>query len=569
MTEAVEREDAHQHGHRRATGAREECVERGQVVHGLRLDPARPRLELPVEPLDLAPHLGGGRVQGRADEERRGLADRRARRVEPLVHPPDDLDEADPVHVEDRRRVRVVARARRVAGHREDIPDVERVGAEEVGLDPHEVPVAAGEMHVDVEPRRLADEERRRQHGHPDPAERPIVDVHDLDAALLEELRSLDELLDGVPPGRVELHRDDELALTQPALERRRRPQRAEARGLADRRRADADHRAARLASHAGLPIEHLAHGRDVLGRRAAAAADETRARVHHPAGVLGHVGGRREVDETLVDPAREPGVRLDRERDATGRRQHLLQHLVERARADRAVRAERLDAAPDEASRHVDRRAARERHALVRERHLRDDRQVGDGPHRLEGERDLGEIGERLDDERVHAALQERLGLLAERDARLLGRHGAEGRQVLAERADRAQHEDVAPGALADVAGEPHAPGVDLAHPIREPVDRELEAVRAEGVRLDAVGARGDVVGVDRLDDLRLVQVEDVEAGVERHAAGIEHRAHRAVAEERPRVEPAAKRVRHVPAGGPRAPAPRPGPGRARSCPR
>src|SRR5207237_1110002 len=83
------------------------------------------------------------------------------------------------------------------------------------------------------------------------------------------ELRSLDELLDGVPPGRVELHRDDELALTQPALERRRRPQRAEARGLADRRRADADHRAARLASHAGLPIEHLAHGRDVLGRRA------------------------------------------------------------------------------------------------------------------------------------------------------------------------------------------------------------------------------------------------------------------------------------------------------------
>src|SRR5438132_462875 len=104
-------------------------------------------------------------------------------------------------------------------------------------------------------------------------------------------------------------------------------------------------------------------------------------------------------------------------------------------------------------------------------------------------------------------------------------------------------------------------APGVELAHPIREPVDRELEAVRAEGVRLDAVGPRGDVVGVDRLDDLRLVQVEDVEAGVERHAAGIEHRAHRAVAEEQPRVEPAAKRVRHAPAGGPRAPAPRPGP--------
>src|SRR5205807_9016005 len=52
LTKTVEREDAHQHGQRRATGARKECIERGQVVHGLRLYPARPSLELPVEQLD-------------------------------------------------------------------------------------------------------------------------------------------------------------------------------------------------------------------------------------------------------------------------------------------------------------------------------------------------------------------------------------------------------------------------------------------------------------------------------------------------------------------------------------
>ena len=62
-----------------------------------------------------------------------------------------------------------------------------------------------------------------------------------------------------------------------------------------------------------------------------------------------------------------------------------------------------------------------------------------------------------------------------------------------------------------------------------------ELEAVRAEGIGLDPVGAGLDVLGVDALNDLGIVEVEDVEAGVERHAPGIEHGAHRAVAEKRP----------------------------------
>src|SRR5206468_3373549 len=65
--------------------------------------------------------------------------------------------------------------------------------------------------------------------------------------------------------------------------------------------------------------------------------------------------------------------------------------------------------------------------------------------------------------------------------------------------------------------------------------VHGELEAVRAEGIGLDPVGARLDVFGVNGLDDPGIVEIEHVEAGVERHAAGIEHGAHRAVAEERP----------------------------------
>src|SRR5947208_3281099 len=86
----------------------------------------------------------------------------------------------------------------------------------------------------------------------------------------------------------------------------------------------------------------------------------------------------------------------------------------------------------------------------------------------------------------------------------------------------------------------------VDLPHLALEPVRRELEAVGAKGVGLDQVGPRRDVLGVDRLHEPRVVQVEDVEARVERHPARVEHRAHRAVAEERPGVQTLAKRARH-----------------------
>src|SRR5438034_66563 len=149
----------------------------------------------------------------------------------------------------------------------------------------------------------------------------------------------------------------------------------------------------------------------------------------------------------------------------------------------------------------------------------VRGDGQVGDRADRFDGERDLGEIGERLDDEGVDATLEEPLRLLPERGARVLRRHAPEGRQVLAERTDGAENQNITPGRLAHVTGEPDAAAVDLSHLALEPVHRELEAVGAEGVGLDQVGPRGDVVGVDRLHEPRVVQVEDVEARVERRS--------------------------------------------------
>ena len=187
---------------------------------------------------------------------------------------------------------------------------------EEIALDAHQIPVAAGEVHADVETGRLADEERGREDGHPDAPQRPVVDVHDLDAALGEELRALHELLDVVAARRIELHRDQEL----PGVEPREKPGRLgrhSQHGSLFQLGPDARrhrHGAPRAVPSAAVGVHHLAHGADVGGGRPAAAAHHPRAGVQHARRVVGHVGRRREVDQPLSVTARQAGVRPDRE---------------------------------------------------------------------------------------------------------------------------------------------------------------------------------------------------------------------------------------------------------------
>ena len=366
---------------------------------------------------------------------------------------------------------------------------------------------------------------------------------------------------------RIQLDRDDELAGGELAPEQGRRPGDVQAGRRAHRDRADRDRRLSGLGPGRPPPVEDFSHRRDVLRGGAAAAADEPSARVHHPLGVLRHVGRGREIDQALADPARQAGVGLDTQGQPPGLGVHLLQHLVEGARADRAVRPEGLNRKTPQGARDLGRRSARERDAVVGERHLSDDRDVGDRADRRHGERDFLQVRKRLDDEAVDAALEEGLGLLPKRRQRLVGGDRSERRQILPEGPDRAEHEHVLARALAHVARERDTPPIHLAHLALEPVDRELEPVRAEGVGLDAIGAGGDVVGVDRLDHARVVQVEDVEARIERDTARVEQGSHRAVAQERPRAQTAAKLVRHAPPGARSECARRPGRRRSRSC--
>src|SRR5690606_27383623 len=92
-----------------------------------------------------------------------------------------------------------------------------------------------------------------------------------------------------------------------------------------------------------------------------------------------------------------------------------------------------------------------------------------------------------------------------------------------------RARDDDAAAG---DAARQLGAALVQLAGAPLEPVRLQPDGVRAERVRLYDLGAGDDELPVHRLDEVRVLRVEELEAAPERDAALIEHRAHRAIAQ-------------------------------------
>ncbi len=138
-----------------------------------------------------------------------------------------------------------------------------------------------------------------------------------------------------------------------------------------------------------------------------------------------------------------------------------------------------------------------------------------------------LVEIGERFEDEEIGAAFPERGHLLAKRRAGFVARGRTVGLESDAERADGAGDEHVLPRRL---ARELRRTPVDLPHLRLEAVLRELDAVCAERVRLQHLGAGIDVRAVDAEHEVGRAQVELVVALIDEDAALVQHRAHRAI---------------------------------------
>ncbi len=166
-------------------------------------------------------------------------------------------------------------------------------------------------------------------------------------------------------------------------------------------------------------------------------------------------------------------------------------------------------------------------REAVVADRHLGDDREIGDAPHRAQRLVDLVHVGERLQDEAVHPTRYEALHLPLEVGERLLARQRAERLEPHAERSDGAY--DAGPTG-ARLAGQLGRHPVDLLGVVGEPVGAELHRVGAEGVGLEDLSPGAHVGLVHFLDELGLLHAQLVVTDVQEEALGIQHGAHRPV---------------------------------------
>ncbi len=331
---------------------------------------------------------------------------------------------------------------------------------------------------------------------------------------------------------RVELHRDDELAL----------PQRFRESGLTvllaerlDELALGELERSARFA----LLLDRGSDRGDLGRRRAAAAADHPRAQRARVRGELGEVLRRRvRVDDAAAGQAREADVRQRGERPPVG--PHLLERFERGQQPAAVVRADRCDVELVEPLGRLARRHARERLGAFVEGHQRDDRQARDAPHRLDRVDELLEVVERLDHEEVGAAALEDARLLAEE----LAAH-PRGRR-LADRPDRAGDEDVAAGDLPRLSGQLDRRRVDPLEVVLQELAGQLAAVGAEGVRLDQIGAGVDEADVERDDRLGGAQIGLFGRPQPGHR-GRDQRAHAAVGHDRRAgPQPGQKPVRH-----------------------
>ena len=315
-----------------------------------------------------------------------------------------------------------------------------------------------------------------------------------------------------------------------------KRPSRSAAAKRLSSRRADAARAARalaredRLGDRPFLP-QRVADRGDLDRRRAAAAADDSRAEVARLRGEVAEVlvvGVR--VDDPVAPAARKAEIRQGGERQP---RSHRGERREGGLWAGAVVRAARCDAElahPRSCLRRSDTAGGL---AVRVEGHERDDRQARDAAHGRDRGRQLLQLVEGLHHEEVDAARVERLRLLC------VDGGAVDDDRAFAERADRAGDQHVRARHLARLARELDAFAVDPRDVVVEEPCRELRAVRPERVRLDQLGARLDVADVYRHDDLGRDEVRLLGCAQPARRSARDQRAHAPVGDDRrPRRE-------------------------------
>ncbi len=124
-------------------------------------------------------------------------------------------------------------------------------------------------------------------------------------------------------------------------------------------------------------------------------------------------------------------------------------------------------------------------------------------------------------------------LALLGEDLDALLVRERAERCEQLTGGADAAGDGDRTAGLIGGPAGDRHGGGVELGHPGVEIVEGQAEAVAAEGVGEDDVGAGVDEAAMDLFDQVGLLDIEQLRTTAAFEAEGEESGAHGSVGDQ------------------------------------
>src|SRR5262249_41602236 len=139
-------------------------------------------------------------------------------------------------------------------------------------------------------------------------------------------------------------------------------------------------------------------------------------------------------------------------------------------------------------------------------------------------------QVEKRFKDEQIHAPITERLGLLSKNRSGLIDRHFAPRLDANSEWTDCACDEDILACSL---MRDPGALYVDLSRLLCEAMLHQFCSIRTEGVGFNDVDSGFHVVGMHFADEMRLRQVQLIEAPADEDAFGVEHRAHSAITDE------------------------------------
>ncbi len=260
--------------------------------------------------------------------------------------------------------------------------------------------------------------------------------------------------------------------------------------------------------------------------RRAAAAADEFRPGLDKPPREFRHIFRRAHIKLAALHIARQACVWLCGQ-FFRRQRAHFFERRQDVIRAHAAVQADHVDIELVEPRGKALRRSAKRGLAVHLDRHLRDDRQIGQLANSADRLFNDGKLGKGFEHEKIDAAFEQCLGLFLEHIFRFVERGRAERFDPQAERADSSGNESLFAGRL---ACDPDSGEVHLADLCLKAIRLQFVPRRAEGVRLDDLGTGLDVFFVHLADEVGRGQIKLVVAPVDINALVVKPRADRAV---------------------------------------